>query len=121
MLKNVATGEVLGSKRIEEEGESAFHEAIDMITPWVKSQLNIGRQEIAADSDRDIGDILTASPEALKHYSLGNEYYHEVKYEESNESFEKAIEIDPGFALAYKRISENYSYLGDVNQAKNML
>ena len=33
----------------------------------------------------------------------------------------KAVEIDPQFALAYKRISENYHYLAEIDQARKYI
>jgi tetratricopeptide (TPR) repeat protein len=91
---------------------------VDQLTPWVKSQFNFTSDEIAADPDRNIEEILTGSPQALKYYDQGKQYYQEGKFEKSNESLEKALDIDPGFVLAYKKISENYHYLGDIDQAK---
>jgi len=117
-LQNIVTGEFKGSYKVEGEGESTFYSAVDQLTPWVKSQFNIPHDEIAADWDRDIGEILTASPQALKLYTLGKQYYEEGKFRESIEILGEAVNIDPGFVLAYKRISENYHYLGEIDQAK---
>ena len=116
-LQNIVTGELKGSK-VEGKGESTFYSAVDQLTPWIKSQFNIPHEEIAADWDRDIGEILTASPQALKLYTLGKQYYEEGKFRESTEVLMEAVNIDPGFVLAYKRISENYHYLGEIDQAK---
>jgi len=117
-LQNIITGELIDSHKVEGEGESTFHSAVDQLTPWVKFQFNFTSDEIAADPDRNIEEILTGSPQALKYYDQGKQYYQEGKFEKSNESLEKALDIDPGFVLAYKRISENYHYLGDIDQAK---
>ena len=117
-LQNIVTGEFKGSYKVEGKGESTFYLAVDQLTPWIKSQFNIPHDEIVADWDRDIGDILTASPQALKLYTLGKQYYEEGKFRESIEALEEAVNIDPGFVLAYKRISENYHYLGEIDQSK---
>lgn len=117
-LQNIVTGEFKGSQKVEGKGESTFYSAVDQLTPWIKSQFNIPHDEIVADWDRDIGDILTASPQALKLYTLGKQYYEEGKFRGSIEALEEAVNIDPGFVLAYKRISENYHYLGEIDQAK---
>jgi len=117
-LQNIITGENINSHKKEGKGESTFYSAVDELTLWVKSQFNLTSYEIAADEDRNIEEILTGSPQALKYYSQGKQYYLEGKYKESNESLEKALDIDPGFVLAYIRISENYYYLGKIDQAK---
>lgn len=121
MLQNIAIGDLVGSKRVEGIGVESFYTMVDQLTPWVKSQFKLTRREIAADFDRNIGDIITSKPEALKFYILGKQYYQEGRYQESNEAFMKAVEIDPEFALAYKRISENYAYLSEIDQARKSI
>jgi serine/threonine protein kinase/lipopolysaccharide biosynthesis regulator YciM len=116
-LQNIITGELIDSHKVEGQGEPTFYSAVDLLTPWVKSQFNFTSDEIAADPDRNIEEILTGSPQALKYYDQGKQYYQEGKFEKSNEALEKAINIDPGFVIAYKRISENYHYLDDIDQA----
>lgn len=118
MLQNLITEELIGSKGVEGKGVRTFYSAVDELTPWVKSKLNLTSRQIAADIDREIGTITTSSPEALEYYILGKQYYQEGKYQESNEALEKAVEIDPGFAIAYRRISINYDYLEEIDQVK---
>ncbi len=117
ILKNVLTGDSK-TKRFEGQGEITFFNTADRITQWTKSQLNIGSAEIAADSDNDVRDILTASPEALKLYIQGKHQYYLGDYQKSNDILEKAVEIDEGFALALRQISENYHYMGEIDQAQ---
>jgi serine/threonine protein kinase/predicted Zn-dependent protease len=117
-LKNVKSGEILGSKRLQGEGESIFLTKVDELAPWIKSKLNLSEFEIAADLDRDIGQILTSSPEAMNYYSIGQQHYQEMNYEESKDAFEKAIAIDPGFVFAYRSLSESYHYLGEITLSK---
>jgi tetratricopeptide (TPR) repeat protein len=120
ILKNVITDKVVDSKSIQGEGERFFLYAPDQLTPWIRTKFNLDPQEIAADSDSDknIDEILTNSPEAWKLYTLANQYFLQRKYQESNDVLKKAVEIDKKFALAYRQMSVNYEYLGEVDQAK---
>ena len=118
MLHNVRAGEIVDSTKVSGEGMGSFHSMVDDLTPWIKSQFNLTSSEIAADFDRNIEEITTSSTIALQHYTQGIQYYQEGKYQESNNSFKEAVRIDPEFAIAYKRISENYSYLDDFDQAR---
>ncbi len=117
-LHDIATGAVIASTREEGRGDSTFYRFVDNLTPWVKSELKLNRQEIALDFDSDVGDIITRNPEALMHFILGRQYYNEGRFLLSNESFEEAVKIDPEFALAYRCMSENYHYIGDFDQSK---
>ena len=117
MLRDINSGELVASRGVRGKGEESFFSMVDELTPWIKSKLDLTRREIAADMDGEIGKIYTNSPEANRHYIIGKQYYQEGKYLESNEAFSEAIRIDPGFALAYRRISENYHYLGKIDLA----
>ena len=66
ILKNAITNKIVDSKDIQGEGDKFLLYAPDQLTPWIKIEFNLGPQEIAADSDKDIGEILTNSPEAWK-------------------------------------------------------
>lgn len=120
ILKNAATNKIVDAKRLQGEGDKFFLYAPDQLTPWIRIKLNLDPKEIASDSDSDknINEILTGSPEAWKLYTLANQYYLQRKYKESIKTLTKAVEIDNEFALAYRMISVNYDYLGEVDRAK---
>lgn len=117
MLQNIVTEELTGSKSVKGKGLESFDTMVDELTPWIKSQFNLTRQEIAEDIDRKIGKIFTSSPEALELYYQAKQHYHEGKFEKSIEVLKKALAVDPGFAIAYKIISENFHYIGEIEQA----
>lgn len=117
MLKNIRTDE-MESQKFEGKGEIMFLKTADRITQWAKSKLHIAGADIAADSDKDIQDIFTDSPEALKLYIQGKQHYYLGDFEGSNDILEKAIRLDKEFALALRQISENYHYLGKIDLAK---
>jgi len=120
ILKNAITDKIVDSKTIQGEGDKFFLYAPDQLTPWIRTEFNLGPQELAADSvsDKDIEEILTGSPEAWKLYTLANQYFLQRKYQESNDLLKKAVEIDDEFALAYRQMSINYDYLSEIDQTK---
>ena len=118
ILHDITAGDPIDSKRIEGEGVSTFYDAVDQLTPWIKEKFDIAATEIAADSDNDIRDIFTSSPQALKLYIQGKYQYYLGNFQASNKILEKAVKIDDGFALAYRQISENYHYMGKIDQAQ---
>ncbi len=57
---------------------------------------------------------LTENLEAYDYYLRGNEYYHrglESDFRIAIQMYEKAVELDPTFALAYARLSEGHLYM----------
>jgi serine/threonine protein kinase/Tfp pilus assembly protein PilF len=118
-LQEGSTGKPIGpTDTVEGVGEDSLYSMVDELTNRIKTKLELSEEEIAGDFDSDVGKIFTASQDALKYYIEAKQYYQEGKFEKSNEILEKAIDIDPGFVIAYKRISENYHYLDKINQAK---
>ena len=111
-LMNVESGDVIDSWREEGSGEESIIQSIDQITKRVKTALNLSSEQIASDIDREVGDITTSSPEALKHFNEGSRYYRLAENRKAIESFEKAIAIDPEFAMAYRNMAGAYQNLG---------
>jgi len=63
-----------------------------------------------------VGKITTSSTEAYKYYKEGRNYHHKSEYEKSIESMEKAIAIDPEFAMAYRSLGASYGNLGKYKE-----
>jgi tetratricopeptide (TPR) repeat protein len=59
-----------------------------------------------------VGQITTSSPEALKYFSEGSKCYWIGENRKAIQFFEKAITLDPEFALAYRYMGGAYANLG---------
>ncbi len=110
-LQDARTGELLSSRRVEAKGEDSIFAMVDELTKKIKQDLKIPAAEIAADIDRELGKITTASPEAFRLYVEGRKLHNEQKYRESIQMMEKALALDPGFAMAYRSMAMGYSNL----------
>ena len=111
-LEETATGKVLGAETVQGEGEASFHTMVDDLGRKVKAGLQLTSREIAADVDRDVGKITTGSPEAYKLYARGRVYHMDRDYKNSIALMEKAVAIDPEFAMAYRSMGTAYSNWG---------
>ncbi|GAG34041.1 unnamed protein product, partial [marine sediment metagenome] len=108
ILQDAATMESIGSDRIQGKGEESFLSMVDELTKKVKAHFMLSAEEIAADIDEDIEKITTSSPEAFKYYIEGRKYHLTLDYMRSIELMEKAVAIDPGFAMAYRSLATSY-------------
>jgi len=73
------------------------------------------RPTLVGEPERDLVRASTQSMEAYDHYLRGRHYWdqrYKVGLEAALKYFEKAVEIDPGFALAYRGIGDCYTVLG---------
>ncbi len=111
-LEEAASGKLLSSEMVEGIGEESFHTMVDELGRKVKAGLRLSSGEIAADIDLDVGKITSASPEAYKLYAQGRAYHMARDYKSSIAMMEKAVAIDPGFAMAYRSLSTAYSNMG---------
>jgi len=78
----------------------------------VKEGLNLTPAQIASDIEKEAGKITTSSPEALKYYIEGRRLQENDENEKSIAYMEKAVDIDPEFAMAYRSIGVAHGELG---------
>jgi serine/threonine protein kinase/Tfp pilus assembly protein PilF len=110
-LLDAHTSDIVGSDTVEGRGQESIWTMIDEITRKIKTNLNLSEEMLADDFDLDIGKITTISPEAYNYYSEGTKYDHLDIQRKSIELMEKAIEIDPDFAMAYRSMGLSYGEL----------
>ena len=110
-LQDINSGEAISSERVEGTGEESFFSMVDELTIRIKSSYNLSPELIASDIDRDIEEITTSSPEALKYYTESD--FNKVDTRSSISLLEKAIAVDPDFAMAYRRLGIAYEKLGN--------
>ena len=91
--------------RLEARDEKDIIPKIDELTRQVKEGLNLTAAQIASDIEKEAGKITTSSPEALKYYMEGQRHYQKSEYEQAIAYMEKAVEIDPEFAMAFRTMA----------------
>jgi serine/threonine protein kinase/tetratricopeptide (TPR) repeat protein len=112
-LQKPRTGEVISPLNIECNGEEEIFTKVDELARTIKSDMNLSPDQIATDINKEANKITTSFPEAYKYYSEGRRYHNNYEFHMSIPLMEKAIGIDPGFAMAYRSLAMSYSGLGD--------
>jgi tetratricopeptide (TPR) repeat protein len=120
-IQDINTGELIGSETAEGSGQESFHLMVDELTPKIKANFELDAEEIASDIDKDIGKIMTSSPEAYKYYVEGRKYHNPGQYNLELEFMEKAVAIDPEFAMAYRAIATVYRNYRNFPEAKKYM
>jgi serine/threonine protein kinase/Flp pilus assembly protein TadD len=121
MLHEANTMKRVSSEMFEGTGEKSIFSMVDKITTTIKSSFAISADEIAADIDENIEDITTSFPEALKYYIESRRYFNSGDYRESIPLMEKAVEIDPEFAMAYRSLAMSYDNLGFIAESRKYI
>ncbi len=111
-LQDGRTGELFASESVEGVGERSFYTMVDELTRRIKAQFELTEEEITADIDSKIETITTSSPEAYKLYSEARTYHLQTDYWRSIGTMQKALEIDPEFAMAWRSVAMAFNNLG---------
>ena len=72
----------------------------------------------AEKKEKKLQDVTTSSVEAYKAYAEGSRLHERMQERDARAYFEKAVEADPGFAMALAKLSVVNANLGDVEKAR---
>ncbi|MBD3413670.1 MAG: protein kinase, partial [Candidatus Aminicenantes bacterium] len=120
-LQDMSTGNIIGSDRVEGKGEQAVFSMVDEITKRIKADLEFSEDEIFGDIDEEVKKITTSSPQAFKYYVQGREFNYRGEYRKNIQYMEKALELDPEFAMAYRSMAMSYNNLALFAEKKRCI
>jgi eukaryotic-like serine/threonine-protein kinase len=114
---NCSTGESLASTEAQAKDKDHVLDALGKIASEIRGQL--GESLVSVQKyDAPPEDVTTRSLEALQAYNLG---YHEqiIKFDfaAAIPFFQRAISLDPNFAMAHARLGTSYGDLGEGARA----
>lgn len=118
ILQKPQFGEVVRPMKIECKGEEEILTKVDEITKQIKLDLNLSQKQIVNDIDEGIKEVTTGSPEAYKFYLEGRVYANHGDYRTAIQFYDKAIALDPEFAMAYQHLARNYNTLEFLSKEK---
>jgi tetratricopeptide (TPR) repeat protein len=120
-LQQPHTGVIITSFTVPCKGEAEIFPKLDEFTKEIKAGLNLSSEQIASDFDKEVGKITSSSPEAYKYYNEARKYHLNNDYREAIQLYEKAVAIDPEFAMAYRGLSAACGNLGYVSKKKEYI
>ena len=101
---NAATGSTLASAQEEAESRETVLRAVGSAASTIRTRLGESLSSVAR-FDAPIEQATTASLDALKAFSQGNERRAQGREAEAVPFYERATQLDPNFAMAYARLS----------------
>jgi len=98
---DVDTKKLLRSSSSKGEGVSSIiNKQIDELTKDISAGLGLAAINVGS-SEKPIADVTTRSMEAYSYYLAGKENLRKLYYDDARIAFEKAVALDPDFAMAY--------------------
>jgi tetratricopeptide (TPR) repeat protein len=118
---DVDTKKLLRSSSSKGEGiSSIINKQIDELTKEISEGMDLARKNTGF-AEKPIADVTTSSMEAYRYYLEGRENDRKLYYNEARIAFEKAVELDPNFAMAYYRLAASNYNLENIETAATAL
>jgi serine/threonine protein kinase/tetratricopeptide (TPR) repeat protein len=104
-ISHITSGEAR-QQQVRSFGREDLFAVVDKLTKAVREDL-ILPDEAIDDVDHVLADITTHSMDAYRYYVEGMDYLHKAYGTQAKESFEKSLEFDSTFAMAYLRLASS--------------
>jgi eukaryotic-like serine/threonine-protein kinase len=112
-----ASGNLLASVEARAQDKDHVLDAVSKLASDMRGKLGESLSSVLR-FNTPLATATTPSLEALRCYTQGFQVqYKKFDYSESLSWFQKAIELDPNFAMAYWAIGDVYAILGETNSA----
>ena len=113
---NVSSGDSIGREQVEAESKEKVLTALGQASTRLRAKLGESMGSIAA-YDAPIERATTSSLEALKAFSVGEELRSTKGEVEAIPHFERALELDPNFAMAYAKLGALYGNISETERS----
>ena len=117
---NPRSGDPIAREHIEAESKEKVLSALGTAASNLRQKLGESLSSIQ-QFDVSIEQATTSSLEALKAYAMGNEERAKGRARESLAFYNRAVELDPNFAMAYARVGVFYINQEQLETAKEYL
>ena len=108
---NCQTGDSLAREQVQAAGKEEVLAALGQAASRLRGKLGESLSSIEK-YDKPIVEATTSSLEALKAFSLGDAQRYKGAELQSIPFFQRAVELDPNFAMAYARLGTTHGNLG---------
>jgi len=109
---NCSTGALLGSAQAVASDKNHLLGALDSVASAIRAKLGESLASIQK-FNTPLVEVTTPSLEALQAYTLGWQAHLNGDQSAAVDSFERAISLDPNFAMAYATLGTAYGSLGE--------
>jgi eukaryotic-like serine/threonine-protein kinase len=115
---NCQNGDALAQEQVTAASKEKVLAALGEATSKLRGEL--GESLITVQKfDVPLAEATTTSLEALKAYSLGEKARSEKGTSASLSYFQRAIQLDPNFAMGYNSVGYDYTSLGELERSRD--
>jgi len=114
---NCRTGETLAQEQVTADGKEKVLDALVRASSALRSKLGESRASLQTH-DVPLDQATTSSLEALQAFSRGDQAFWNFDWPTAASYYERAVNIDPNFGLAYSLLGVAQNQLGKSEQAE---
>jgi serine/threonine protein kinase/tetratricopeptide (TPR) repeat protein len=104
-VQDATSGEILSTERVDGPGGDNIFNLVDELSGGIRQHFDVSNEAIPVYSDRMLMNVTTTSVEAYRYYAEGIHLGDQGKDEEAIPLLERAVEIDPTFAMAQRKLA----------------
>jgi len=105
-----ASGKVVTTRQVEGDTQEGLLSIVDDLSLGILQRFEM--PPASRDPDLEVGEITTSSVSAWRFYTEGMHLHYQFKEEEAVTLFAKAVELDPGFSMAWAKLAAAERNLG---------
>jgi serine/threonine protein kinase/Tfp pilus assembly protein PilF len=94
--------------------DSILQNQIDDLSKEISLGVGLSERKMDREAVAPIADVTTSSMKAYEYFLMGREAYEKLYNDEARQAFEKAVEVDPTFAVAYLYLAWTYGRLRET-------
>jgi len=113
---NCQSGDVLAQEQVTAAAKEKVLDAVGQAAAKLRGELGESLATVKK-FDVPLADATTSSLEALKAYSMGEKAYRESGSSAAMPYHQRAIQIDPNFAMAYRELAADYYGAAQMERA----
>jgi len=113
--QDTGTGQILFSDKLEGQDVQSIFGMVDRLTASIASSF-LPASEVPQKAP-EIEQSSTSNLEAYRHYQLGIDYGRRYLTSDAIRELEEGVRLDPQFALAELRLSDQYRLQGDLRRS----
>lgn len=117
-VRDAETGEVRQTQARDGTGEASVFGLVDALSQFVRTGFINSADRSGPRQDQEVTKVTTASVQAYRFYTAGAGLHRQLKLDEAISMYQKALEIDPGFAMVYARLVSANIARADFRNAK---